>query len=62
MSSLRQKIDIVEAELGSMDIIRLTETWLNSSIADGDVVLTSYKNPYRKDREDGHVRGGVIIC
>lgn len=54
----RQKVDIVEAEL---DIILLTETWVNSSIADGNVVLTSYKQPYRKDREDGRLGGGVII-
>jgi hypothetical protein len=61
VQNLRQKVDIVEAELGGMDIILLTETWLNSSIADGNVVLTSYKHPYRKDRDDGRLEGGVII-
>lgn len=56
------KVDIVEAELGGMDIILLTETWLNSNIADGDVAISNYKNPYRKDREDGRLGGGVTTC
>lgn len=53
------KVDIVEAELGGMDIILLTETWLNSNISDGDVAISNYKNPYRKDREDGRLGGEV---
>ena len=40
-------------------IIALTETWLNDSINDAQIAVSSYSRPFRADRHDGRVGGGV---
>ena len=43
-----------------LDVICLTETWLNKSIVDHEILPTAY-NIYRYDRV-GRVGGGVMIA
>lgn len=43
------------------DIIALTETWLNSSISNYEILPLGYKI-FRKDRETGRRGGGVLLA
>lgn len=46
------------------DIIGLTETWLCTDIADGEIIDTAYYNIFRSDRNvevTGMVRGGGVL-
>ena len=54
--SLRDKIDIVKAELNNFDVICISETWLRKDDV-GNVVIPGYHTPVRKDRM---TRGGGV--
>ena len=41
------------------DILALTETWLNNTVADGQIKIPFYSMPFREDRKDGRIGGGV---
>ena len=45
-----QKLDVLFAELCDLDILAFSETWLNSSITNDDLLLQLYHSPERKDR------------
>ncbi|XP_021351654.1 uncharacterized protein LOC110465005 [Mizuhopecten yessoensis] len=59
--SIRNKIDVIEAQLHDSDIICITESHLNPLIPNSDIKLESFSDEiHRKDRTTGH-GGGVII-
>ncbi len=57
--SLRNKVNILEAECKEFDIVGITETWLNEKIDNEKLEIKGYKTPIRKDRDDGW--GGVAL-
>ena len=59
VQSLKPKLDILETELRTFDVLAFSETWLNSSISNSDIEISGYSEPCRKDRPDGY--GGVAI-
>lgn len=61
--SLRNKIDLIRLELlneTSLDVLTLSETWLDSSIQDSEVQLPGF-SCVRRDRTSSKSGGGVII-
>ena len=60
VQSLLPKIDIIETELTTYDLLCFTETWLSPNVLDNDVLLTGFKALIRYDRpNDAH--GGVAV-
>ncbi|KAH3890067.1 hypothetical protein DPMN_014136 [Dreissena polymorpha] len=60
VQSIRNKIEILTAELSNFDILSFSETWLNNSIETDELLIPSYQCPERKDRiHDSH--GGVML-
>ena len=60
VQSLQHKIDILEPELSTFDLVSLTETWLNDSILSDDLLFKDFKARFRRDRV-GDSHGGIII-
>ena len=59
VQSILPKLEILHAELHESDILAFSETWLNPSIDNEDIMLQQYQAPVRKDREgDAHGGGG----
>ncbi|MCG7868089.1 MAG: endonuclease/exonuclease/phosphatase family protein [Candidatus Thiodiazotropha taylori] len=60
IQSILPKMEILDVEMQSYDILIFTETWLTSKISNDDIMISNFNIPYRKDRE---VRqgGGVAI-
>ena len=60
--SLHNKIDSLRLELqgSAIDIMTLSETWLNPTIQDMEIQLTGY-TCVRRNREGHKTGGGVII-
>jgi len=54
------KVDILETEFRSLDILAFTETWLNSEIDNSDILIDSFNPLHQNDRQnrDG---GGVAV-
>ena len=60
INSIRNKIDLMEAEYGHFDVITVSETWLSDSISNDSIHMTNFHPPIRLDRpNDAH--GGVAI-
>ena len=58
--SLKNKIDLIEAEYRDVDIITVSETWLSDAVTDDQILLRNFHPPIRQDRQnDPH--GGVAI-
>ena len=58
--SIRNKIDIMEAEYNHLDVITVSETWLSESDSNDSIHLSNFHPPIRLDRpNDPH--GGVAI-
>ena len=58
--SIKNKIDLIEAEANQFDIITVSETWLSQIDMNTSVHLTNFHPPIRRDRpNDPH--GGVAI-
>ena len=47
VQSILKKIDLLQSELYNFDIIALTETWLNTSVANEDIMFPSFHQPER---------------
>ena len=60
VQSLQHKIDILEPELPTFDLVSLSETWLNDSISTEDLLFNDFKAPFRRDRV-GDSHGGIIV-
>ena len=59
-ASLRNKIDLLEAECHKYDIITISETWLTNQDNNQSIALPNFNSPVRLDRpNDPH--GGVAI-
>ena len=60
--SLRNKTDSLRLELrnNSIDVLTLSETWLNSTIQDAEIQLPGY-TCVRRDRDGHKIGGGIII-
>ena len=57
--SLRNKIDLIAVELGSYDIVTVSETWLDQSIDSSEILIPNYQVPIRLDRNG---RGGGVAA
>ncbi len=60
VQSIALKLDVLYAELCDFDILAFSETWLNPSINQSDLLLDSFQPPERKDRV-GDSHGGVLL-
>ena len=60
VQSVFPKLDVLFAELCDLDILAFSETWLNSSITNDDLLLQLYHSSVLKDRI-GDSHGGVMI-
>ena len=60
IQSLANKVDQLQVELSHFDVIALSETWLNPSISDDDIMFQDFQKPFRKDRIH-NTYGGIII-
>ena len=61
--SLRNKVDLLRQDLtndNAVDVLTLSETWLNSSITDGELQLPGF-SCIRQRRRENRSGGGVII-
>ena len=59
VQSIQNKIDLLQANLSSFDILCFTETWLKDNILSDAIMMSNFRTPERKDRQDGY--GGVAI-
>jgi hypothetical protein len=59
VQSLLPKIDVLGIELRDFDLLAFSETWLSDEVSSDDLIITSFKKPERKDRNDGY--GGVTV-
>jgi hypothetical protein len=59
ISNLIKFQELVYSE--SIDVMFVTETWLNSNISDGEILPIGY-DIYRTDRSLGRSGGGVLIA
>ena len=59
VSNLKSFQDLAFVE--NLDIIIVTETWLNDNISNNEILSTGY-NIIRKDRSSGKRGGGVLIA
>ena len=57
--SVRNKVDFLESFTDDIDILCLTETHLDPSVPDSDLLLTNFSTIFRKDRNA--FGGGVMI-
>ena len=48
--SMLSKLDLIAVELGIYDIITVSETWLDQTIENKDLILPNYQEPIRLDR------------
>lgn len=48
VQSLLNKVEVLEAEFSSFDIISFSETWLNSNISNDDLKFSEFHFPERK--------------
>ena len=58
--SLRPKLDILEIEAQSYDILVISETWLSPSTDNNAILIPNFNPPFRCDRI-GKIGGGVAI-
>ena len=59
VKSILNKVDIIQSELQQFDVISLTETWLDNTISDDEIIFNGL-NLFRRDRvNDRH--GGVCV-
>ena len=59
VQSILNKVDIIQSELQQFDVISLTETWLDNTISDDEIIFNGF-NLFRRDRvSDRH--GDVCV-
>ena len=54
-------LDAMES-VNDHDLIAVTETWLNPSIRDSELLINTSFHIHRRDRESGEPRGGVLLA
>ena len=59
VQSIANKLDLIESELHSFNIICITETWLDGRISDEDIKFETF-NLFRRDRP-GDNHGGICV-
>ena len=57
---MASKLNILYSELCHFDVLAFSETWLFPATETGDLQLSSFAIPLRKDRV-GYNNGGVIL-
>ena len=60
INGLRNKIDDISVNLSDFDVICISETKLNDHIATKKLLIDSYHNPIRKDRNINN-GGGLMV-
>ena len=58
--SLLYKVNILESELRSFDVVCPSETWLDQRTTDNDIDMHGFKVPYRRDCQ-GDNHGGIRV-
>ena len=58
--SIKNRIDLTEAEAGQFDAINVSETWLFRTDINNSIHLTNYHPPIRRDRLNDPI-GGIAI-
>jgi exonuclease III len=59
VSGLKNKLDLVLADLGSYDVIAITESHLTPNIDNAQILFEGFNEPYRCDRQQAW--GGVCV-
>ena len=57
--SIRNKMDLLEAEVLGYDVVAVSETWRGEGDADESVKIKGYHDPVRKDRTQNRGGGDV---
>ena len=61
--SIKNKVDLIEAEANQFDIITVSETWLSQIDMNTSIQLTNFHPSIRRDRpNDPHGGVAIIIC
>jgi hypothetical protein len=60
VQSIKHKLDTLFAELKDFDILSFSESWLDSSTPNSDLIFEGFHEPERKDRLEGS-HGGVLL-
>ena len=60
VQSIANKLDFIESEQQSFNVISVTETLLDGRISDEDIKFENF-NLFRRDRPGDHHRG-ICIC
>ena len=60
INSIRNKIDEISVDLSDYDVICISETKLNDQISTTSLLIDSYNNPIRKDRNINN-GGGLTV-
>ena len=60
--SIKNKIDLIEAEANQFDIITVSETWFSQIDMNTSIHLTNFHPPIRRDRPNDPHAGVAHIC
>ena len=60
IQSIVPKLDLIEGEAASYDVLVFSESWLNPNVPDESLHMENFSPPFRTDRTD-RTGGGVIV-
>ena len=60
IQSIVPKLDLIEGEAASYDVLVFSESWLNPDVPDESLHIEHFSPPFRTDRTD-RTGGGVIV-
>ncbi|XP_053388703.1 uncharacterized protein LOC128551811 [Mercenaria mercenaria] len=60
VQSIKHKLETLYAEFKDFDILSFSETWLNASTLNNDLIFDGFHDPERKDRP-ANSHGGVLL-
>lgn len=60
IQSLKSKLDILEVESQSSDVVIFTETWLSDKIPNPEILISNFQSPFRCDSQN-RIEGGIAI-
>lgn len=60
IQSLKSKLDILEVESQSYDVVIFTETWLSDKITNPEILISNFQSPFRCDSQN-RIEGGIAI-
>jgi exonuclease III len=60
--SIKNKMEKLQIEAETHDIIAITETWLHEGVKDEEIAMEGYHTPIRRDRVTDRYGGVAIYC